>query len=255
MDLSRTAQDIDRCRSFGATIVRNFDGSRGNQQQGIRSARRDDEHDGDQRGSEADRAVGLLAVRARLPARRRRACATEIARCASESQVPYHMVAQGLEFALHAYLRANGVTTAELRVAAWGISLVKAMALCEAPWNAAASRLSGSPRFGDLAGVPHGPRLRILRLRRRTPMRRSRRSSIAGVWILGHVAPIVADHYVRNLGGDGSPTRGGVRAQPARGAERDVGIARARRTPRQGTMLRPCARAPFRAFRRQLLAW
>ena len=28
----------------------------------------------------------------------------------------------------------------------------------------------------------------------------------AGVWILGHVAPIVAEHYVQNLGGDGSPS-------------------------------------------------
>src|SRR5262245_64098385 len=30
----------------------------------------------------------------------------------------------------------------------------------------------------------------------------------AGVWILDHVAPIVADHYVRTLGRDGSPSAG-----------------------------------------------
>ena len=120
-----------------------------------------------------------------------------------ESQVPYHMVAQGLEFALHAYLRAKDMTTAELRTRL-GHSLTKAMALCEADgmpplpaqWQRAFRELSAchTDRGFEYFVAAEDAYAEI------SPL------VDAGVWILGHVAPIVADHYVRNLGSDGSPT-------------------------------------------------
>ena len=121
----------------------------------------------------------------------------------TESQVPYHMVAQGLEFALHAYLRAGGLTTSELR-SRLGHSLVKAMALCEAhempPLPA-----QWQPAFRDLAAC-HTDRGFEYFVSEDDAYAEIGPLVDAGVWILGHVAPIVADHYVRHLGGEGSPT-------------------------------------------------
>ena len=120
-----------------------------------------------------------------------------------ESQVPYHIVAQGLEFALHAYLRAMGVTTTEIR-ARLGHSLDKAMALCEAhgmpPLPA-----HWQPAFRDLAAC-HTDRGFEYFVAAEDAYAEISPLVDAGVWILGHVAPIVADHYVRNLGIDGSPS-------------------------------------------------
>jgi len=120
-----------------------------------------------------------------------------------ESQVPYHMVAQGLEFALHAYLRAGGMTTSELRSQV-GHSLVKAMALCEARGM---PRLPDAwqPAFGDLAAC-HTDRGFEYFVAPEDAYAEISPLVDAGVWILDHVAPIVADHYVRNLGDDGSPS-------------------------------------------------
>jgi hypothetical protein len=122
-----------------------------------------------------------------------------------ESQVPYHMVAQGLEFAMHAYLRAQGVTTAELR-SRLGHSLTEAMTLCEAhglpPLPA-----QWQPAFRDLAAC-HTDRGFEYFVAAEDAYAEISPLVDAGAWILGHVAPIVADHYVRNLGGDGSPTAG-----------------------------------------------
>ena len=122
-----------------------------------------------------------------------------------ESQVPYHLVAQGLEFALHAYLRAKGMTALELRTGV-GHSLAKAMALCEAhgmpplpaQWQSA---------FRDLAAC-HTDRGFEYFVAAEDAYAEISPLVDAGVWILGHVAPIVADHYVRNLGSDGSPSTG-----------------------------------------------
>jgi len=120
-----------------------------------------------------------------------------------ESQVPYHMVAQGLEFALHAYLRAMGMTTAELRNHL-GHSLAKAMALCEArgmrPLPA-----QWQPMFHDLAAC-HTDRGFEYFVAAEDAYAEISPLVDAGAWILDHVAPIVADHYVRNLGRDGSPS-------------------------------------------------
>ena len=122
-----------------------------------------------------------------------------------ESQVPYHMVAQGLEFALHAYLRAGGMTTVELR-AHLGHSLAKAMALCEARGMPPLPE-QWRPAFGDLAAC-HTDRGFEYFVAAEDVVAEVSPLVDAGVWILGHVAPIVADHYVRNLGGDGSRTAG-----------------------------------------------
>jgi hypothetical protein len=121
----------------------------------------------------------------------------------AESQVPYHMVAQGLEFALHAYLRAKGVTVAELRKSI-GHSLVKALAMCQrygmppvpAKWQEA---------FQDLAKC-HTDRAFEYFVAADDAFAEISPLVDAGVWLLNEVAPIVADHYVRNLGADGSPT-------------------------------------------------
>ncbi|HVN36166.1 MAG TPA: hypothetical protein VMU96_13040 [Casimicrobiaceae bacterium] len=122
-----------------------------------------------------------------------------------ESQVPYHMVAQGFEFALHAYLRSRGMTAAEIRTGL-GHSLTKAMALCEVHgmpplpehWTGA---------FSDLAAC-HTDRGFEYFVAAEDAYAEVSPLIDAGVWILGHVAPIVAEHYVRNLGREGSPTAG-----------------------------------------------
>jgi len=122
-----------------------------------------------------------------------------------ESQVPYHMVAQGLEFALHAYLRAKGMTPAELR-ARLGHSLAKAVTLCEAHGMPPLPE-RWQPAFLDLAAC-HGDRGFEYFVATEDAYAEITPLVEAGVWILGQVAPIAADHYVRNLGDDGSPTAG-----------------------------------------------
>ena len=120
-----------------------------------------------------------------------------------ESQVPYHVVAQGLEFALHAYLRANGVTTAELRSHV-GHSLVNALRQCEAR-GMPALPAAWQPAFGDLAACHTDRGFEYFAAPEHAY------ADVAplidcGVWILDHVAPVVADHYVRNLADEDSPT-------------------------------------------------
>jgi hypothetical protein len=151
-----------------------------------------------------------------------------------ESQVPYHMAAQGIEFALHAYLRAAGVTTVELR-SRLGHSLVKAMALCEARgmpplpdrWRPSVLELAACHKdrgfeyfvarddaYPDIAAFVE-----------------------AGVWILDYVAPMAAEHYVRYLGGDESPTadefvvrlRAALSSMSEGGAPRPQGVESAAR--------------------------
>jgi hypothetical protein len=122
-----------------------------------------------------------------------------------ESQVPYHVVAQGLEFALHAYLRAKGVTTAELRERL-GHSLTRAMALCEAQGMPPLPE-QWQPAFRDLAAC-HTDRGFEYFVAAEDAYADIAPLVDAGVWILDHVAPIVADHYVRNLGRAGSPSAG-----------------------------------------------
>jgi hypothetical protein len=121
----------------------------------------------------------------------------------AESQVGYYAAAQGIEFALKAYLRANGATVADLR-AEIGHSLAKALDRCEAlglpdiplQWRAAVAEIAQchqETRFvfvvaPDTAFPALDPLIG------------------AGVFVLDRIAPDVARHFVAHLGGDSTPT-------------------------------------------------
>jgi hypothetical protein len=123
-------------------------------------------------------------------------------RC-DESQVPYHAAAQGIEFALLAYLRARGAEMDELREAI-AHSLDRALARSEAQglpplppqWRQAVETIAAAHRATLFAHVPVAdtafPDLEPL--------------IDAGVWLLDCAAPDVAAHYVANLGDGGSPS-------------------------------------------------
>jgi len=120
-----------------------------------------------------------------------------------ESQAPYHVATEGLGFAIKAFLRARGATMSELdRVI--GHSLTEALIRGEAQgllpipqrWRAAVAEVAGcchqdrfvylvatEPRFLDVQPLVG-----------------------AGVWILDHIAPDVAAHYVLHLAGAASPS-------------------------------------------------
>lgn len=116
-----------------------------------------------------------------------------------ESQAPYHVVAQGIEFALKSFLRARGATMSDLHREV-GHSLDQALNRSEAlglppmpaPWRAVIVGLAPfhqnhqfvylmmpEPTFPDIAPLVD-----------------------AGVWILDCIAPDVVDHFVANLGSD-----------------------------------------------------
>ena len=119
-----------------------------------------------------------------------------------DSQVPYHLVAQGIEFALKAYLRAKGVSMTALR-AALGHSLSRALEQSEA---------RGMPR------LPVGYRSAIEKLsicHRDTQFVHLETAEDAfpdidplvdaGVWILDWIAPDVVEHYVIHVADASSP--------------------------------------------------
>jgi hypothetical protein len=121
----------------------------------------------------------------------------------AESQVGYYAAAQGIEFALKAFLCAHGATVAELR-AEIGHSLAKALARSETlglpaippPWRAAVAEIAlchQETQFVFLV-VPDTafPALDPL--------------VDAGVFILDRIAPDVARHFVAHLGGESTPT-------------------------------------------------
>lgn len=121
----------------------------------------------------------------------------------AESQVGYYAAAQGIEFALKAFLRAHGASVTELR-AEFGHSLGKALARSEAlglpaipsAWRAAVAEIAPchqDTQFVFLV-VPETafPTLDPL--------------VSAGVFILDRIAPDVARHFVAHLGGDSTPT-------------------------------------------------
>ena len=121
----------------------------------------------------------------------------------SESQAPYHVAAQGLEFALHAWLRADGTSSADLR-ARYGRSLVRALAQCEAQ-GMPPMPARWQPEFRALAECHQDHGFEYFTAAEDAfpdvgPL------VDAGVWILDHAAPRVAAHYVQHLGGADSPT-------------------------------------------------
>lgn len=127
----------------------------------------------------------------------------------TESQAPYHLAAQGLEFALKAYLCAKGATMSTLN-ARIGHSLLDALRESEAqglpalapPLRAAVTELSACHQDGQFvhycstrdAYVDVAPMID------------------AGVTILDGIAPDVAEHFLRHLAdGDSPPTHDLVR--------------------------------------------
>ena len=120
-----------------------------------------------------------------------------------ESQVPYHLCAQGLEFALHAYLGAQGVTAGELH-ALYRHALEASRAACEArglpplPTQCRAA-------FADVATCHRPVGFRYLPLAHDAPTAIGPLLE-AGTWVLAQAAPLVSQHYVDHLASRGSPT-------------------------------------------------
>ncbi len=120
----------------------------------------------------------------------------------SEAQVAYHAAAQGVEFALKAFLRARGAETAELR--SMGHSLAKALARSEAqgmppipePWRAAVAEIAPCHQEGEFVYLvtPEGAFPDV------DPL------VAAGIFVLDAIAPDVATHFVVHLGGEATPT-------------------------------------------------
>jgi len=121
----------------------------------------------------------------------------------SESQAPYHIATEGLQFTVKAYLRAKGATMDELN-GEIGHSLARALARGEA--NGLPEVPSHwRPAIAELAACCHDDGFVYLG---------ARESSMvdigsvvdAGVWMLDRIAPEVAEHYVAHLATDASPS-------------------------------------------------
>jgi hypothetical protein len=132
-----------------------------------------------------------------------RALCRQISVRSRESQVPYHVAAQGIEFALKAFLRTRGATMAELHQDI-GHSLTAALARSEA---------SGLPAMPercraaiDLLAPCHQDAQFVYLTAPATAFPDIDPLIDAGVWILDWIAPDVVEHFVLHLGGDASPT-------------------------------------------------
>ena len=120
----------------------------------------------------------------------------------TESQVPYHVAAQGIEFALKAFLRTRGATMSELHLEI-GHSLDRALKRCEAqglppipaPSRAAIAAIAPFHQDGQFIylTVPDSALPDIEPLIE------------AGVWILDQIAPDVVDHFIRHLANETTP--------------------------------------------------
>ena len=120
----------------------------------------------------------------------------------TESQAPYHLAAQGLEFALKAYLRAKGASMASLRTEI-GRSLATALARAEA------QGLPPLPSHSRVAiaeiDACHQDRQFVYLLTPDSTFLDVDPLVEAGVWILDRIAPDVAEHFIRHLADDTSP--------------------------------------------------
>lgn len=134
-------------------------------------------------------------------------CAADLTRdhrtLCGESQVTYHLCAQGLEFALHAYLGAQGVTAGELR-AQYKHALEASRAACEARGMAALPTPCRAA-FADVAARYRAVGFRYLPVADDAPAAIAP-LLVAGTWVLAQAAPHVSRHYVDHLGSRGSPT-------------------------------------------------
>lgn len=121
----------------------------------------------------------------------------------AESQVPYHAAAQGVEFALKAFLRAHGATMATLTTDV-GHSLPAALTRCEAlgmppmPRRCRAAIAKVAPCHQD------GQFVYLVTHARAFPDVDSLVD--AGLWILDQIAPDVVEHFAAHLAGDQSPS-------------------------------------------------
>ena len=160
-----------------------------------------------------------------------------------ETQVAYHAAAQGVEFALKAFLRARGVDVSELQTGI-GHSLAKALARSEAqgmapipePWRAAVAEIAPCHQDGQFVYLvaPEGAFPDV------DPL------VAAGIFVLDAIAPDVATHFVVHLGGEATPTvemfvrrlRADLTATfeiGAAGNDPDGGVAQGRRGLAPGT--------------------
>ena len=131
----------------------------------------------------------------------RQLCGRVRVACA-ESQVPYHVAAQGIEFALKSFLRARGATMSDLNLEV-GHSLQRALERCEAqglpripePWRAAI--VAVAPFHQDSHFIyPSAPDSSYPDVEPLVD---------AGVWILDRIAPDIVEHYIVHLGNDATP--------------------------------------------------
>ncbi|MEP7181361.1 MAG: hypothetical protein ABI886_04145 [Betaproteobacteria bacterium] len=132
----------------------------------------------------------------------RELCDKHDIRC-GESQVPYHIAAQGIEFALLAFLRAKGAPMADLRVQV-SHSIAVALGQCQtlgmpalpAEWRPALTELAACHREAQFVYLeaPGEAPLKLESL------------ILAGVWMLDCSAPDIAAHYVLHQGSGNSPT-------------------------------------------------
>ncbi len=119
-----------------------------------------------------------------------------------ESQAPYHVAAQGIEFALKAFLRSRGETMAALHERV-GHSLDIALRHSEAQglspipaeWRNAIADVAPFHQDGQFVyrAMPDGAFTDV------DPL------VDAGVWILDRIAPDVVEHFVLHLGTSDSP--------------------------------------------------
>jgi hypothetical protein len=115
----------------------------------------------------------------------------------------YHVGAQGIEFALKSFLRARGMTVAQLR-AEVGHSLMKALARSEEKGLA-----SVPPRFRSAisqVAYYHQNTHFLYRVTSESTFPDVDPVVDAGIYVLDCIAPDVAEHFVAQLGGAATPT-------------------------------------------------
>jgi hypothetical protein len=130
-----------------------------------------------------------------------RLCGRVRVACA-ESQVPYHVAAQGIEFALKSFLRARGASMSDLNVAI-NHSLQRALERCEAqglpripePWRAAI--VAVAPFHQDTRFVY--PSAADASYPDVEPL------VAAGVWVLDRIAPDIVEYYIVHHGNEATP--------------------------------------------------
>jgi len=120
-----------------------------------------------------------------------------------DSQVAYHVGAQGIEFALKAFLRARGVTVAQLRVEV-GHSLMKALARSEEMGMALVP--PGFRSAISQVAVYHQNTHFLYRVTSESTFPDVDPVVDAGIYLLDCIAPDVAEHFVVQLGGAATPT-------------------------------------------------